>query len=132
MAAYLHVVLSCLLVQGVGGPEFFVYKCRTADGYSYQQAACEGAELERRAFVSGAEDAAVVPPKDAVRYPLRGKTPRPAAAVRAVRQQPAAPSRASACEVARQGRDRAYAKAGLKRDFKMSSIWDNKVHQACR
>jgi len=26
----------------------------------------------------------------------------------------------------------AYAAAGLKRDFALSSYWDNKVHDACR
>lgn len=36
------------------------------------------------------------------------------------------------CDSMRTQRAAAYEEAGLKRDFALSSYWDNKVHQACR
>ncbi len=36
------------------------------------------------------------------------------------------------CEAVRARRAAAYEAAGLKRDFAMSSLWDNRVQQACK
>ncbi|MDG2524261.1 hypothetical protein P6166_02665 [Stenotrophomonas sp. HITSZ_GD] len=36
------------------------------------------------------------------------------------------------CDAVRAQRAAAYEAAGLKRDFAMSSLWDNRVQQACK
>lgn len=60
----------------------------------------------------------------------RGRKPgRRGASPRVPREASAGPA---SCETMRARRAAAYAAAGLKRDFALSSYWDNKVHDACR
>lgn len=69
----------------------------------------------------------------AVGSTCRAARPRKRSLRRAPTQRPS--RRASgdgSCESMRTQRAAAYEAAGLKRDFALSSYWDNKVHQACR
>ncbi|KRG67745.1 hypothetical protein ABB27_09005 [Stenotrophomonas terrae] len=132
----LSFLLLLVAAAGIGaaaaqGPA--VYKCREGGGVSYQSAPCAGRELKRWAATPESVDAAAELRLQAVREQLsKRQAGSPATAARSVRRQPAAPRAQDPCERARKGRDKAYAKAGLKRDFAMSSVWDNKVQQACR
>jgi len=133
-------VLSFLLLlvaaAGIGaaaaqGPA--VYKCREGGGVTYQSEPCAGTELKRWAATPESVDAAAELRLQAVREQLRKRQAvNHGTAAHKARRQPAAPRAQDPCERARQGRDKAYAKAGLKRDFAMSSAWDNRVQQACR
>ena len=131
MALFAYVVLSGLLgfAGGEAGP--LVYKCQAAEGHSYQSLPCEGLELERWSAAVAPLDEAALKRLEALQLQLQRAKLAPSGARPGRRRVQAAP-KISACENARQGRDRAYAKAGLTRNFAMSSFWDNKVHQVCR
>ena len=105
-----------------------VFKCNDAGAITYQSAPCQGETL--RSWNAVPEQATA----PAAQRTSRSPQARPAA--RRARQHRGTHATripaASACERARRGRDQAYAKAGLKRDFKLSSDWDNRIHDACR
>ena len=127
--------LSCLLliaaVAAPAGPA--VYKCATGGAVVYQSEPCIGRELKRWRATPEAVDAAELARLEVLREQLRqGPRGRNGTATRNLRRQAVAPRPQDVCERTRVARDKAYAKAGLKRDFAMSSGWDNRVQQACR
>lgn len=134
MASLACMVLGCLLGSTGGETGALVYKCQTAGGHSYQSSPCEGLELKRWSTVDAPTDETVRKRLAAIELQLQLQRDRLStkSGVRPGRRRAAPAPKANACENARRGRDRAYAKAGLKRDFALSSFWDNKVHQACR
>lgn len=125
------VVLMGLIVESGEAQEPMVYKCLEGGQHAYQSTPCAGVELKR--WVVPAQDVVglmaggVKPPSSQSRSKERSRRPRAPSA----RRLNNADVKIDACARARAGRERAYSKAGLKRDFAMSSFWDNKVHQAC-
>lgn len=83
----------------------------------------------------GAWQVAVHPPPIAgavvvaSRPPSKGRRSRGSRKARAPRDGYQA---GASCEVVRAQRAAAYEAAGLKRDFALSSRWDNRVQQACK
>lgn len=124
-----YVVLGCLLS---GSEDPMVYKCGGAEGDSYQSLPCAGVELGRWSVVPDPIDEQTLKHLAEIRSQLQRDARQSKRGVRPERRSGHAAPKPSACEKVRQGRDRAYAKAGLRRDFAMSSLWDNRVHQACR
>jgi len=126
--------LSCLLllaaVAAPAGPA--VYKCEAGEAVVYQSDPCIGSELKRWRATPEPVDAAALARLELLREQLREGHRSRIRAPRKVGRQAVAPRRQDACERVRLARDKAYAKAGLKRDFAMSSVWDNRVQQACR
>lgn len=131
VATFAYVVLSCLLGGG-GEAEPWVYKCQAGADHSYQSLPCDGLELKRWSAAAVPVDEAARKRLEAIQLQLQRDKLVVMPSTRPRRQRQAAAPKPSACEKARQGRDQAYAKAGLRRNFAMSSFWDNKVHQACR
>lgn len=132
MASLACMVLGCLLGSTGGETGALVYKCQAAGGHSYQSSPCEGLELKRWSIVDTPSGEDARKRLEAIQLELQRGRLSAKPSVRPGRRRTAPAPKASACENARRGRDRAYAKAGLKRDFALSSFWDNKVHQACR
>lgn len=132
MASLACMVLGCLLGSTGGETGALVYKCQVAGGHSYQSLPCEGLELKRWSTVDAPTDEAVRKRLAALQLQLQRDRLSTKPNVRLGRRRAAPAPKANACENARLGRDQAYAKAGLKRSFALSSFWDNKVHQACR
>ncbi len=134
MASLACLVLSCLLGSTGDESGSLVYKCQTAGGHSYQSLPCEELELKRWSIVDAPTDQDARKRLAAIELQLQLQRDRLStkSGVRPGRRRSAPAPKANACENARRGRDRAYANAGLKRDFALSSFWDNKVHQACR
>ena len=131
MRSLLPVMLLGLITADALAQELTVYKCLEGEGHVYQSTPCSGAELRHWAVRPEAIDGAPGEPKVSLR-------PQPPQNDRSQRrrgssagQRSRAGAKIDACAQARLGRERAYAKAGLKRDFAMSSFWDNKVHEAC-
>lgn len=124
-----YVVLGCLLSGGEGAT---AYKCGDARGHSYQSLPCEGVELKRWTVAPEPMDVQTVKHLEDIRRKLQQDAQPRAQGRRRHRGRDGAVPKVSACQKARQGRDRAYAKAGLRRDFALSSLWDNKVQQACK
>lgn len=107
-----------------------VFKCDEGkQRVSYQSQPCPGATLRSWEAAPDVIDPAVEQRIDAMRRELRSTQRSSGTRQRSGRRR--APA-VSACEQARRGRSAAYEKAGLKRDFKLSSHWDNRVHSACR
>lgn len=131
MRSLLPVMLLGLITVGAEAQELTVYKCLEGEGHVYQSTPCSGAELRHWAVRAEAIDGAEGEPKVSLRHQPRrndrSQRPRGSSAL----QRSRARAKIDACAQARLGRERAYAKAGLKRDFAMSSFWDNKVHEAC-
>ena len=139
-----RLVLACVLVA-VGSSTWGsdpIHKCRGADGQShYQSTPC--APAQRTEWVRDYPDD---PPMPAVaasstapvraqarahppsRAPAGSRRPKASAqgAVISMHRDPAA------CERAKQARDQAYARLGLKRDFATSRKLDDRVNDACR
>jgi len=139
-----RLVLACVLVA-VGSSTWGsdpIHKCRSADGQShYQSTPCTRAQ--RTEWV---RDYPEVPPTPAAsvsstapsRVQTRANSPSrtPAGsrrskasaqgAVISMHRDPAA------CARAKQARDQAYARLGLKRDFATSRKLDDRVNDACR
>ena len=106
-----------------------VFKCVEDGQASYQSSPCVGAPAKTWNVTAAAQGV----------MRRRAETP---VAVRSDRR----PTRSSgaggrrgnthvpldACTRAQQGREAAYRKAGLKRGFALSSLWDNRVHDSCR
>ncbi|WP_161808897.1 hypothetical protein [Stenotrophomonas daejeonensis] len=119
-------VLLLAMVSPV--PAQQVFKCVDDGAVAYQSMPCMG--VTEKSWEVAAEPAA---------SPVVAATPTRDAAVdgsgnrRTRRREPASVRRPppDACEKAKAGRDAAYRKAGLKRGFKLSSHWDNRVHDAC-
>ncbi len=124
------VVTLVLWTAMPGASAQHVFKCETEAGPVYQSAACEGRALARWDAVPEAIDPQVAQRVAALREAL-DSTHRRAPRSRNRSSRAARPA-LSACQRERQGRAKAYAAAGLKRDFAMSSYWDNRVHDACR
>lgn len=132
MASLACMVLGCLLGSTGGETGALVYKCQTAGGHSYQSSPCEGLELKRWSIVDTPSGEDARKRLEAIQLELQRDRLSAKPSVRPGRRRAAPAPKANACQNARVGRDRAYAKAGLKRSFALSSFWDNKVHQACR
>jgi hypothetical protein len=124
---WISSVLTCLAAASACAQQ--VFKCEDRDSVVYQSQPCEGATLRSWDAVPDVIDPAIQAHIESLRSELR-PTRRPAVQRRADRRRQA--PAVSACERARHGRAAAYEKAGLKRDFKLSSHWDNRVHDACR
>ena len=112
-----------------------VFKCVDGHGVAYQSMPCSGT-TEKTWDVPAANEA---PARASVTTEVRGgvrgdgKVPRRDRRAR-MQAGPRALARElpDACRRARAGREAAYRKAGLKRGFKLSSDWDNRVWEACR
>lgn len=134
-----RIVLACFLVS-VGTSTWAddpVHKCRDKDGAAmYQATPC--AATQRTEWVrdyppdppspvaSTAEDTI---PSTGAAMPRSKPSPRkPSAhgAMISIHRDP------NACEAAKEARDRAYARLGLKRDFATSRRFDDRVADACR
>ena len=119
-----------LLAAAPLAPLSQVFKCVDGGAVSYQSAPCAGVTAK----IWTIEPAVAAP------APLRQRVApsprvRPAATESRTRWQGRTATRntgADACSRAKAGREAAYRKAGLKRDFRLSSLWDNRVHDACR
>ncbi|HVJ39434.1 MAG TPA: DUF4124 domain-containing protein [Stenotrophomonas sp.] len=116
-----------------------IYRCEDRGQVTYQQAPCARGKAVR----TWPQYETVKPPQGAsqvlaaegralARSPSsrRGRNARrasaPGAAIGRSRGDDAA------CQTMRRKRAAAYEKAGLKRNFALSSHWDNKVQQACQ
>ncbi|WP_269791630.1 hypothetical protein [Stenotrophomonas sp. Iso1] len=105
-----------------------VFKCSEAGTVSYQSLPCEGATL--RSW-DATPDAVAPSMQTRIASLRREARPERRASGRYRSGRSRKAPAATACERARKGRAEAYAKAGLKRDFALSSHWDNRVHDAC-
>ena len=132
VAPLTYVLLSCLFGSSGGEAGPLVYKCKSAEGHSYQSLPCDGSELKRWSADIAPVNEDARRHLEAIQHQLQRDNSAATQAVRPGRRRVEAVPKVSACEKARQGRERAYAKAGLRRNFAMSSFWDNKVHQVCR
>ncbi|SBV35894.1 putative secreted protein [uncultured Stenotrophomonas sp.] len=119
-------VLLLAMVSPVSAQQ--VFKCVDGGAVMYQSMPCEG--VTERSWEIAAEPAA--PPVVAATR-TRDAVVDGAGDRRTRRREPGGARRLplDACERAKAGRDAAYRKAGLKRGFKLSSHWDNRVHDAC-
>lgn len=106
-----------------------VFKCTDGGEVSYQSEPCRGPPAKAWAIPSPGRPVvgAHVSGRQAERVEPRARRIGSPAPGRRIAQ-----SRGDACAKAREGRDAAYRKAGLKRGFALSSYWDNRVHDACR
>lgn len=112
-----------------------VFKCVDGGHVAYQSAPCPGR-------TAGTWDARPEPPPSwAQRQYLRrleqenrarNATWRRGRAFHARGRAHASRGQRDACQLARAQREAAYREAGLKRDFALSSRWDNRVHDACK
>ncbi|WP_449467062.1 hypothetical protein [Stenotrophomonas humi] len=118
-------LLTCFFVVAAHAQQ--VFKCSDGGHVSYQSSPCVGATLRSWDATPEAVDPAVQARIESLRRELR---PERRTSGRTRSNRPGR-SPATACEQARKGRADAYAKAGLKRDFALSSHWDNRVHDAC-
>lgn len=125
------IVLAFIFINLGCGPAHAqqVFKCRTDDGIAYQSLPCDGPPLKQWTAAPEPFDRHAQARLQAIERELRRANAVPA---RRTRRSGRPPTPATgACELARRGRSQAYAKAGLKRDFALSSHWDNQVHAAC-
>lgn len=131
MRGLLLVTLLGLIAESGEAPEPTVYKCLVGEQHAYQSTPCTGIELKhwtlRPEDVVGVSAEGMAPQHRQPR--LKVRSPRPRA--QGVRRQNKGSAKIGTCAQARAARERAYSKAGLKRDFAMSSFWDNRVHEAC-
>jgi hypothetical protein len=117
-----------------------IHQCEERGSVIYQQAPCAHGKAIRRwpAYETGkppqagprmlaAEGRAPARPPSSRRGRNARRASAPGAAIGRSRDGGDA-----ACESMRRKRAAAYEKAGLKRNFALSSHWDNKVHQACQ
>ncbi len=121
-----------LLLAAVGAQAIApaqVFKCVDGGQVTYQSVPCDG--LPAKTWVVS-HQAPPVPSRaetgtrSALRTAPRARRSDVSGVVRRARPT------VDACTRAREGRDAAYRKAGLKRGFALSSLWDNRVHDACR
>jgi len=119
-------VLLLAMVAPVSAQQ--VFKCVDDGAVAYQSMPCMG--VTEKSWEVATEPAAspVVAATRTHDVAVNGSGNR-----RTRRREPASVRRPppDACEKAKAGRDAAYRKAGLKRGFKLSSHWDNRVHDAC-
>jgi hypothetical protein len=117
-----------------------IHQCEERGNVIYQQAPCtRGAAVKRWPPYEAAKPREVASPVLAAEGRARAsrKPSRPSRNSRRVSAPGAAIGRSrgggdAACESMRRKRAAAYEKAGLKRNFALSSHWDNKVQQACQ
>lgn len=130
MHSAIRFIITCLLScsLAVTAQAQQVFKCHDGGAVSYQSLPCDGATLRSWEATPDVVDSAAQARIEALRRELRSER-RTGGRSRSSRSGKA--STATACERARKGRTDAYAKAGLKRDFALSSHWDNRVHDAC-
>ncbi|MGH8052633.1 MAG: DUF4124 domain-containing protein [Stenotrophomonas sp.] len=119
-------LLACLFAATAHAQH--VFKCSDGGNVSYQSLPCDGATLRSWEATPDVVDPSAQARIESLRRELRPER-RASGRYRSSRSSKASP--AAACERARSGRATAYAKAGLKRDFTLSSHWDNRVHDAC-
>lgn len=124
-------VLTFLPMQYGEANDLLVYKCQEGDHHVYQSTPCADVELKRWTARDGIRQEQGVERVKASRSQSQSNERSRGTRISATRLRNNEGGRIDACAQARKGRERAYAKAGLKRDFAMSSLWDNKVHQAC-
>jgi hypothetical protein len=105
-----------------------VFKCVDDGAVAYQSVPCTG--VTEKSWEVAAEPAAS---QVVTATRTHGAVADGAGNRRTRRREPASARRPplDACGKAKAGRDAAYRKAGLKRGFKLSSHWDNRVHDAC-
>lgn len=131
LRSLLLVMLLGLINADAEAQESMVYKCLEGERHAYQSTPCLGVELRHWAMPPEVVDGGSMDDRASLRAQSRqgDRSQNPKSS--STRQRNKGGMTIDACTQARAGRDRAYAKAGLKRDFAMSSYWDNKVHQAC-
>ena len=118
-----------LLAATPSAPLPQVFKCVDGGAISYQSAPCAGVAAKRWTI----EPVVAAPTPSRQRIAPSSRAKPVATESRTRRQGRAARSTTTdACSKAKAGREAAYRKAGLKRDFRLSSLWDNRVHDACR
>ena len=139
-----RIVLACLLiVPGFGARAGdVVYKCRGSDGQPHYQAApCAPTQRTEWVRPYAVESPAPQAPARSVSPPeKREQRPRAPAGRGNTRRRQASVQGAvislhrdaAACERAKQARDQAYARLGLKRDFATSRKLDDRINAACR
>lgn len=121
--------LFLLLAAGVPAPpEMQVFKCMEQGRTSYQSMPCNGATMRvwRVLPQASIEPSATAGARKPVRVGRRVGNSGVGSGRNGGR------TRIDACTKAKDGRDAAYRRAGLKRGFALSSYWDNRVHDACR
>ena len=124
-------ILCMLLLAGVqAAATQQVFKCIEQGQAVYQSMPCTGV-VEKSWQIAPEVAAPASPPARAAPVPNKAR-PAVARAHNGSRQRSRQRAPVDACARARQGREAAYRKAGLKRDFALSSTWDNRVHEACR
>lgn len=131
MLPMLPLIASCIALCCEAVHAQQVFKCSTDTGVSYQSAPCDGAPLKTWAAHPETVDVRIQARLRAIDRELRRNRPTPPRQLRSTRSVMRSPLVDDACEQARHGRAQAYAKAGLARDFRLSSHWDNQVHSAC-
>ena len=130
---YRWILGACFfLVAGYGHAQQ-AFKCVNCKDVSYQSDPCPGAA------VKSWDAAPVSEPSNAeqwriyrMRRQLDQRYANDRGAAASASGGMGSPNRSNACESARRGRAAAYEVAGVKRDFAMSSYWDNLVHNACK
>ncbi len=124
------LLLAAAGVQAVAPAQ--VFKCVDGGQVSYQSVPCDGPPAKTWVVSHQERPAPPASRTASVTRPVERAGPRPRrsslSSGTARRTRPAV----DACTRAREGRDAAYRKAGLKRGFALSSLWDNRVHDACR
>ncbi|KRG72473.1 hypothetical protein ABB27_00900 [Stenotrophomonas terrae] len=128
---YRWILGACLFLVAGYGQAQQVFKCVNGKDVSYQSDPCPGAA------VKSWDAAPVSEPSNAEQwriYRMRRQLDQRYANDRGASASggTVSPNRSNACESARRGRAAAYEVAGVKRDFAMSSYWDNLVHNACK
>ena len=133
MVSGLRAVIVAVLLGYVGGAGAqYVYKCETAEGMVYQSAQCAGEPLARWAAVPERLNPDVEQRIQGFRAALSSAQRRQARAPATGRGGTRGRAPLSDCERERRGWATAYEAAGLKRNFALSSHWDNRVHKVCR
>lgn len=116
-----------------------IHQCEEGGNVTYQQAPCTRGKAVKRWPQHEAPKApeATGTVLAAQGRPSSRRAPRPSRSARRVSAPGAAIGRSrgggdAACASMQRKRAAAYEKAGVKRNFALSSHWDNKVQQACQ
>jgi hypothetical protein len=111
-----------------------VYKCQQSDGQIvYQSAICQGTSLAHWEVRPDPADPRLQERLQAIDQELRQRNrPRQSRLPRAASNgRRRTKTHAETCEQMRAAREKAFAKAWMKRDFAMTRHWDERVHRAC-
>lgn len=131
---YIRLIIVCLAFASPTTAQQ-IYKCADGEQLSYQSQPCANQPL------ASWDASPVSPPLDTRMHskkanerilPVSRGTNADRRIIAGDRQtRSAVVRRKDPCEQARAQRGLAYERAGLKRSFRLSSHWDNRVQQAC-